>query len=111
MKRIILICLVALPVMDCIGATKTRELFQWCSALEKLSEDSSKAAFSDWYNAALCDGYFTGFNDGEYFQYLVSLPKDSAKTGEQINIDFIKSRPWCEPKEGISLQQRYMMFN
>jgi hypothetical protein len=80
--------------------------------LEKLSIDSKGASEVEWYTAGMCEGFFSGFNDGEFFQYLVALPAESkSKSGDLINAEFLASRPWCEPKEGITLQQRYMMFN
>ena len=92
--------------------TKTRDVYEWCTALETTRENPEKASREDWYKAGICDGFFSGMNVGEYLQYLVHSSKEgTAKSGAQLSEEFNTSRAWCEPSEGLTLRQRLLIFN
>lgn len=112
MNRVFAILLLLPIVQPSIAALKTSEVFGWCTALESVISDPEGSTQKEWYKAGLCDGFFSGFGEGEFLQYMVGIAgKADDKTGEQISHDFQRSRAWCEPAEGISKRQRVMMFN
>lgn len=111
-KRLIVFTSLIFLASNAWAVTKTSDLYEWCTTFVNIHENPEKASGIEWYKAGQCDGFFTGLRDGEYLQYLVERVRSNTTTnGEQLSKEFNTSRGWCEPSEGLSLNQHVLMFN
>lgn len=108
MKIIIILLLSISTNIFANGWASTQEIYNACNMLDKASKEPEKMTQMEFYIAGQCEGFFMGFRDGEYTQYLTDN-KDLDL--EKAYNEFYKRRAWCEPKDTvITLGQRYKMF-